>query len=64
MQVSLLDDFIDEEVVDKQAVSVGVLVCYWESASGDVFLGLKTNGQDIVRIVPGVRAEFADPAQF
>jgi hypothetical protein len=56
--VSLLDDFMDEEVVDMQGVSVGTLACYWQSVSGLlVFLGIKVEGHQSIRIVPGRRSQ-------
>jgi len=51
---SVLDDFLDEEVVDKQGIAIGTLACYWGSVSGHLmFLGVKLKGQESVRIVPG-----------
>jgi hypothetical protein len=55
---SVLDDFLDEEVVDKQGTAIGTLACYWISVSGLLmFLGIKVNGQESVRIVPGRRSQ-------
>ena len=55
---SVLDDFLDEEVVDKQGTAVGTLACYWKSASGLLlFLGIKVKGQESVRVVPGRRSQ-------
>jgi len=51
---SVLDDFMDEEVVDKEGTTIGTLACYWQSVSGLlVFLGIKVKGQESVRVVPG-----------
>jgi hypothetical protein len=53
-----LDDFLDEEVVDKQGAPIGTLACYWQSHSGRlVFLGVKLNGQGSIRVVPGHRSQ-------
>jgi hypothetical protein len=58
---SVLDDFMDEEVVDKQGAAIGTLACYWQSASGLlVFLGIKLTGQEGVRVVPGRRSQVDD----
>ena len=55
---SVLDDFLDEEVVDKQGTAIGALACYWQSVSGRlVFLGIKVKGQESVRVVPGRRSQ-------
>jgi hypothetical protein len=55
-----LDDFIDEDVVDLRGVTIGTLACYWESTSGDLFLGIKVNGEETARVVPGVNARVDD----
>jgi len=58
---SVLDDYMDEEVVDKQGGGVGTLACYWQSVSGHlVFLGIKVKGQEVVRVVPGHRSQVDD----
>ena len=58
---SVLEDFLDEEVVDKQGVAIGTLACYWQSVSGRlVFLGIKLKGQESTRIVPGRRSQVDD----
>jgi len=58
---SVLDDFLDEEVVDKQGAAIGTLVCYWNSVSGLlIFLGIKLSGQQSVRVVPGRRSQVDD----
>ena len=55
---SVLDDFLDEEVVDSQGTAIGTLACYWKSVSGLlIFLGIKVNGQENVRVVPGRRSQ-------
>jgi len=55
---SVLDDFLDEEVVDQEGAAIGTLACFWKSVSGLViFLGIKVNGQQSVRIVPGRRSQ-------
>ena len=55
---SVLDDFLDEEVVDKQGTAIGTLACYWISVSGLLmFLGIKVNGQESVCVVPGRRSQ-------
>jgi len=53
MQISRLEDFIDEEVWDHRGRPIGVLACYWESASNHLFLGVKPEGDEEVRVVPG-----------
>ena len=50
---AILDDFLDAEVLDKRGDTIGTLECYWESASGTFFLGIKITEQEIVRVVPG-----------
>jgi hypothetical protein len=58
---SELDDFMDEEVVDKQGTAIGTLACYWQSLNGLlVFLGIKLNEHESVRIVPGHRSQVDD----
>jgi hypothetical protein len=58
---SALDDFLDEEVVDNQGAPIGTLACYWKSVSGLlIFLGIKVEGQESVRVVPGRRSQVDD----
>jgi len=58
---SVLDDYMDEEVVDKEGRPIGTLACYWQSVSGHlVFLGIKVKGQNVVRVVPGHRSQVDD----
>jgi len=58
---SVLDDFMDEEVVDKEGATIGTLSCYWKSVSGLLmFIGIKLNEQDCVRVVPGRRSQVDD----
>jgi hypothetical protein len=58
---SVLDDFMDEEVVDKQGAAIGTLACYWQSVSGRlVFLGIKVKGREGVHVVPGHRSQVND----
>jgi len=58
---SALDDFMDEEVVDNQGIVVGTLACYWLSVSGRlVFLGIKVNEGETIRVVPGRRSQVDD----
>src|ERR1051326_2507001 len=55
---SVLDDFMDEEVVDKQGAAIGTLACYWESVAGLlVFLGIKIKGKEGIHVVPGRRSQ-------
>ena len=55
---SVLDDFMDEEVVDKQGRTIGTLACYWQSVSGLlVFLGIKMKGHENIRVVLGRRSQ-------
>ena len=55
---SEVDDYLDEEVVDKEGAPIGTLACYWEGAGGKVvFFGIKLTDQDEVRIVPVRGAE-------
>jgi len=58
---SVLDDFLDEEVVDNQGAAIGTLACYWKSVSGLlIFLGIRVKGQERVRIVPGRQSQVDD----
>ena len=52
MLPTILDDFLDQEVVDIRGDTVGTLSCYWESANGLLFLGVRIKDQDVVRVVP------------
>jgi hypothetical protein len=61
MQASKLEDFVDEEVVDNRGRSTGVLSCYWESASGHVFLGVKLKQEETVHVVPANGGELDEP---
>ena len=59
--VSVLEDFLDEEVVDQQGTAIGTLACYWPSVSGSrVLLGIKLNGQENLRVIPGRRSQLDD----
>jgi hypothetical protein len=57
MRASLLEDFLDEEVVDKGDSPIGTLACYWESTTNHLFLGIKLTNEETVRVVPGAGAE-------
>jgi len=58
---AVLDDFMDEEVVDKQGTAIGTLACYWQSVNGRlVFLGIEIEDQEGVRVVPGLRSQVDD----
>jgi hypothetical protein len=58
---SVLDDFMDEEVLDKEDTVVGTLACYWGSVSGVlVFLGIKVKGHESIRVVPGRPSQVDD----
>jgi len=58
---SVLDDFMDEEVVDGRDTVVGKLACYWQSVNGRlVFLGIKVKGHKSIRVVPGRRSQVDD----
>jgi hypothetical protein len=58
---AVLDDFLDEEVVDNQGLTIGTLACYWKSVSGLlIFLGIRVKGQESVRVVPGRRSQVDD----
>jgi len=58
---STLDDFMDEEVVDEQGTPIGTLACYWQSRKGRlVFLGIKLNAHESVRLVPGHSSQLDD----
>ena len=58
---SILDDFLDEEVVDEQGAAIGTLACYWQSVSGlVVFLGIKITGDESIRVVPGRPSQVDD----
>jgi hypothetical protein len=57
----VLEDFMDEEVLDKQGATVGTLACYWPSAFGQrVFLGVKLKNRGDVHVVPGRRSQVDD----
>lgn len=58
---SVLDDYMDEEVVDRKTKPVGTLSCYWEAEDGSVaFCGVKANGDNGVRVVPGLGAQVSE----
>ncbi len=58
---SVLEDFLDEEVVDRQGAAIGTLACIWQSVSGSlVFLGVRLEGQETIRVVPGRRSQVDD----
>jgi hypothetical protein len=58
---SVLDDFLDEEVVDQEGTTIGTLACYWQSVSGMVvFLGIKVTGDESIRVVPGRPSQVDD----
>ena len=58
---SVLDDFIDEEVVDSHGTAIGTLSCYWQSVSGLLlYLGIKVDGHESVRVVPGRPSQVDD----
>jgi len=57
---AILDDFLSEEVTDKSGTAVGTLSCYWESNSGQLFLGVEIKNQSVVRVVPGAIALLDD----
>jgi hypothetical protein len=60
-EASVLDDFLDEEVVDKQGTAIGTLECYWESPAGQlVFLGVKLKAKESVRVVPGSKSQISE----
>jgi hypothetical protein len=55
---SVLEDFLDEEVVDKNGQVVGTLACYWQSVSGRlVFLGVKLKNRDSIHVILGRRSQ-------
>ena len=55
-----VDDFVDEEVLDRRGIVIGTLECHWQSAGGSIFLGIKMRGQTTVRVVPGSIAMLDD----
>ena len=58
---SVLEDFLDEEVVDRHGTVIGTLACYWQSVSGPlVFLGVRLAGQESIRVVLGRRSQVDD----
>ncbi len=58
---SVLDDYLDEEVVDNHGKPIGTLSCYWESADGQlIFCGVKLAEKDGVRVVPGGNAQLSE----
>ena len=51
---SALEDYLDEEVVDRSGKPLGTLTCYWEDGDGLlVFCGVHVQNADDVRVVPG-----------
>src|SRR4051794_11453558 len=50
MQTSLLNDFIDEEVGQRTASAFSL--CYWQSISGEFFLGVQVDGLDTCTLCP------------
>jgi hypothetical protein len=58
---SQLDDYLEEEVVDSNSKPVGTLSCYWEGPDRQlVFCGIKIEGEDAVRVVPGDDAQTSE----
>lgn len=58
---SVLEDFLDEEVLDRRGVAIGTLACYSQSAGGPlVFLGVRLEGQENIRAVLGRRSQVDD----
>lgn len=58
---SVLEDFLDEEVVDRQGTAIGTLACYWQSVCGSlVFFGVRLEGQESIRAVIGRRSQVDD----
>jgi hypothetical protein len=57
MLSSVLDDYVDEEVVENTGTPIGTLACYWESTTGMLFLGIKMSDLKTVRVVPGFIAQ-------
>jgi hypothetical protein len=58
---SVLDDYMDEEVVDKEGAAIGTLACYWQSVTGRlVFLGIKVGQEEGIRVVPGRPSQVDD----
>ena len=56
-----LDDYLEEEVVDVSGKSVGTLSCYWEGTEGElVYCGISIEGEDNVRVVPGIDAQTSE----
>ena len=61
MKISMLEDFIDEEVVDNAGKTLGVLSCYWEAEDGLLFLGVQPSSDEKVHVVPGIGATIDEP---
>ena len=61
MKVSLLEDFIDEEVVDNKGKTLGILSCFWEAEDGLIFLGVQPSSDERVHVVPGTGATIDEP---
>lgn len=58
---SILEDFLDEEVVDQHGMAIGTLACYCQSVSGSlVFLGVRLEGQEDIWAVLGCRSQVDD----
>ena len=58
---AVLDDFLDEEVVDRRGMAIGTLACYWQSVSGAlVFFGVRLEGQESIRAVLGRHSQLDD----
>ena len=56
-----VEDYLDEEVVDRSGKPLGTLSCYWEDGEGLlVFCGVHMNNADEVRVVPGQDAQVSE----
>jgi len=58
---AVLEDYLDEEVVDRNGKLLGTLSCYWEDGEGQlVFCGIRLNNAEEVRVVPGEDCQISE----
>lgn len=58
---ALLEDYLDEEAVDRNGKLLGTLACYWEDGDGQlVFCGVHMDKAQEVRVVPGNDAQVSE----
>jgi len=58
---AVLEDYLDEEVVDRNGKLLGTLSCYWEDGDGQlVFCGIHMNNAEEVRVVPATDVQVSE----